>query len=181
MATVDLGGLLDSINDVMAIEPDEAAKLIAAVTAIAKEDGLETATGQTVSATGDVIKVVEGRDHGLKLWVQSAPLSGHEDPRHCTGGSVMSGSALATNISGRHYLLFPFAGMDLKYRLELSVLAFCVLGSAKSYRDIANLNADTRTLIDLPKRLTQLLQCTAGTGSVPLQVDICSQKIHEHV
>ncbi len=32
-------------------KPDEAAKLIEAVIAIAKEDGLETATGQTVSAS----------------------------------------------------------------------------------------------------------------------------------
>jgi hypothetical protein len=65
------------------INPDKVAEFIGAVTAIAKEDGLETATGQTVFDTGDVLRVVEGRGHGLKLWVQSAPLSGHEDPKLC--------------------------------------------------------------------------------------------------
>jgi hypothetical protein len=65
------------------IMPDEAPKFIGAVTAIAKEDGLETAMAQAVSDTGNVLRVVEGRGHGLKLWVQSAPLSGHEDPKLC--------------------------------------------------------------------------------------------------
>jgi hypothetical protein len=64
-------------------KPDEATKFLEAVTAIAKEDGLETAMGQTVFDTGDVLRVVEGRGHGLKLWVQSAPLSGHENPKLC--------------------------------------------------------------------------------------------------
>jgi len=63
--------------------PEEAAKFIGAVTAIAQQDGLETATGQTVSDTGNVVRVVEGRGHGLRLWVQSALLSGHEDPKLC--------------------------------------------------------------------------------------------------
>jgi len=54
-----------------------------AVTTIAKEYGLETAVGQATSDTGNTLKVVEGRGHGLKLWVQSALLSGREDPTLC--------------------------------------------------------------------------------------------------
>ena len=65
------------------IEPDEAARFTRAVTTIAKEDGLETAVGQSVSDTGDIFRVVEGRGHGLKLWVQSTPQSGREDPKLC--------------------------------------------------------------------------------------------------
>jgi hypothetical protein len=65
------------------IKPDETAKFIGAVTAIAKEDGLETAVGQAVADTGNGLRVVEGRGHGLRLWVQSTPLSGREDPKLC--------------------------------------------------------------------------------------------------
>jgi len=65
------------------IKPDETAKFIGAVTTIAKEYGLETAVGQATSDTGNTLKVVEGRGHGLKLWVQSALLSGREDPTLC--------------------------------------------------------------------------------------------------
>jgi hypothetical protein len=65
------------------IKPEETAKFIGAVTAIAKEDGLETAAGQATSDTGNVLRVVEGRGHGLRLWVQSTPLSGKEDPKLC--------------------------------------------------------------------------------------------------
>ena len=56
---------------------------IGAVRAIAKEDGLETALGQVRSDTGNVLTVVEGRGHGLELWVQNEPLSGREDQRVC--------------------------------------------------------------------------------------------------
>lgn len=65
------------------IEPGETAKFIEAVRGIATEDGLETAVGQAVSDTGNVMRVVEGRGHGLQLWVQNAPLSGREDPTVC--------------------------------------------------------------------------------------------------
>jgi hypothetical protein len=65
------------------IKPDDTAEFIGTVTAIAKEDGLQTAVGQAVSDTGDVFRVVEGRGHGLKLWVQSTSLSGREDPKLC--------------------------------------------------------------------------------------------------
>ena len=65
------------------LKPDEATKFIGAVAAIAKEDGLETATGQTAFDTGEVLRVVEGRGRNLKLWVQNIPLSGHEDPKVC--------------------------------------------------------------------------------------------------
>jgi hypothetical protein len=65
------------------IDPDESAKFIEAVTSIAKEDGLATAIGQSVYDTGDVMRIVEGRGHGIKLWVQSMPLSGNEDPTLC--------------------------------------------------------------------------------------------------
>jgi hypothetical protein len=44
---------------------------------------LETAIGETEFNTGSVLRVLEGRGDGLKLWVQSAPLSGHEDPILC--------------------------------------------------------------------------------------------------
>ena len=65
------------------IKPDEATKFIGAVTAIAKEDGLETAEGKAVADTGSTLRVVEGRGHGLTLWVQNNPLSGKEDPTIC--------------------------------------------------------------------------------------------------
>jgi hypothetical protein len=64
-------------------KPDEGTKFLEAVTAIAKDDGMETATSQTVFDNGEVLRVVEGRSYGLQLWVQSAPLSGHEDPKLC--------------------------------------------------------------------------------------------------
>jgi hypothetical protein len=65
------------------IKPDETSKFIGAITSIAKEDGLETALGQATSDTGNVLRVVEGRGHGLKLWVQNVPLSGREDAKLC--------------------------------------------------------------------------------------------------
>jgi hypothetical protein len=65
------------------LEPNEAGRFIGAVESIAKEDGLETAVGQVTSDTGNVLRVVEGRGRGLKLWVQSATLSGDEDPKLC--------------------------------------------------------------------------------------------------
>jgi hypothetical protein len=65
------------------IKPDEASKFIEAVISVAKEDGLRTAVGETAFGSGDVLRVVEGRGNGSKLWVQSVPLSGHEDPKLC--------------------------------------------------------------------------------------------------
>jgi hypothetical protein len=65
------------------IKPAEADRFIGAITALAKEDGLETAKGEIKFNTGSVLRVLEGRGDGLKLWVQSAPLSGHEDPILC--------------------------------------------------------------------------------------------------
>jgi hypothetical protein len=65
------------------IKPEETSKFIEAVTAIAKEDGLETAVGQAAADTGNVLRVVEGRGRGIKLWAQSMPMSGEEDPKLC--------------------------------------------------------------------------------------------------
>jgi hypothetical protein len=65
------------------IKPDETEKFITTIKAIAKEDGLETATGQAVSDTGNVLRVLESRGNGLTLWVQSAMVSGKEDPKLC--------------------------------------------------------------------------------------------------
>jgi|SRR5581483_3903638 len=65
------------------IGPDETAKFIGVLTAIAKEDGLEIAVGQATSDTGNVLKVIEGRGHGLQLWAQNTLLSGSEDPKLC--------------------------------------------------------------------------------------------------
>jgi hypothetical protein len=65
------------------VEPEEAARFIETVTAIAKEDGLETEVSRVVAGPGDVLWIVEGRGHGLRLWVQSTPQSGKEDPRLC--------------------------------------------------------------------------------------------------
>jgi hypothetical protein len=64
-------------------KPDEAEKFLGTMTAIAKDDGLETASSQTAFYNGDLMRVVEGRSIGLNLWVQSAPLSGHENPELC--------------------------------------------------------------------------------------------------
>jgi hypothetical protein len=83
VALVSCSGGRAAYEFYVVIKSDEAAKFIGAVTAIAKEDGLETATGQAVSDTGNVLKVVEGRGHGLTLWVQSTPLSGKEDTKLC--------------------------------------------------------------------------------------------------
>jgi hypothetical protein len=65
------------------IKPDETEKFIGAVTAIAKENDLETAVSQIVAGSGIVSSVVEGRGRGLKLWVTSTLLSGQEDPKLC--------------------------------------------------------------------------------------------------
>jgi hypothetical protein len=65
------------------IKPEETAKFIEAVTAIAKENSLETAANQVVADTGYVSTALEGRGHGLMLWVQNVPLSGTEDPKLC--------------------------------------------------------------------------------------------------
>ncbi len=65
------------------IRPDETGKFIAAVTSIAKEDGLETAVGQTRFDAGNALRVVEGRGRGLTLWAQNTVLSGNEDPKLC--------------------------------------------------------------------------------------------------
>lgn len=65
------------------IEPGEASKFMEAVTARAKEAGMETAEGQAVADTGSVLRVMEGRGHGLTLWVESTLLSGKEDPTLC--------------------------------------------------------------------------------------------------
>jgi hypothetical protein len=43
------------------IKPDEPEKFIGAVTAIAKQEGLQTAAGESVSDTGSVLRAVEGR------------------------------------------------------------------------------------------------------------------------
>jgi hypothetical protein len=64
-------------------KPDETAKFLGAVTSIAKDNGLETAVGKVTFDTGHVLSSVEGRGHGLTLWVQNVPLSGDEDPRLC--------------------------------------------------------------------------------------------------
>jgi hypothetical protein len=65
------------------IKPAEAGRFIGAITALAKEDGLETAISETKFNDANVLRVLEGRGHGLKLWMQNAPLSGHEDPILC--------------------------------------------------------------------------------------------------
>ena len=65
------------------IKPAQTDDFIVAISALAKAEGLETAMSQTVYGTGDVLRFLEGRGHGLKLWVQSAMLSGHENPRLC--------------------------------------------------------------------------------------------------
>jgi len=65
------------------IKPEEATRFMAAVTTIAKEAGLETAEAQAVADTGSTLKVLEGRGHGVKVWVQNVLLSGREDPKLC--------------------------------------------------------------------------------------------------
>ncbi len=65
------------------IKPSEATKFVREVTTIANKAGLETAEAQAVADTGTVLKVVEGRGHGVKLWVQNVLLSGREDPKLC--------------------------------------------------------------------------------------------------
>lgn len=73
------------------IKPGDTAKFIGAVTSIAKENGLETAASQTRFDTGELLRVVEGRGPGLKLWVQNVVLSGNADPRLC----------------GEHHMAYP--------------------------------------------------------------------------
>jgi hypothetical protein len=65
------------------IKPEETAKFIGAVTSIAKESDLEIATSQTTFGTGEILRVLEGRRTGLKLWVQNVVLSGNGDPKLC--------------------------------------------------------------------------------------------------
>ncbi len=65
------------------LAPERTSEFIGVVRAIAKEDGFETAVGQARSDTGSVLTVLEGRGHGVKLWVQNVPLSGEEDKGLC--------------------------------------------------------------------------------------------------
>jgi hypothetical protein len=65
------------------IKPGETGKFIGTITSLAKESSLVTAVGQTISDTGNVTRVVEGRGDGVRFWLQNAPLSGREDPKLC--------------------------------------------------------------------------------------------------
>lgn len=65
------------------IKPEERAKFLESIKSIATEGGMETDEAKAVADTGDTMWVVEGRGHRLKLWVQSTPLSGREDPELC--------------------------------------------------------------------------------------------------
>ena len=82
-ALTSCSGTVVTFKFYVAIKPDETAKFIDAVTAIAKENGLETATDQIVADTGYASTALEGRGHGLMLWVQNVPMSGGEDPKLC--------------------------------------------------------------------------------------------------
>lgn len=64
-------------------KPEEATKFMEAVATIAKEAGMATADAKAVADTGSVLRVLEGRGDGLRLWVESTLLSGKEDPRLC--------------------------------------------------------------------------------------------------
>jgi hypothetical protein len=112
------------------IKPDETAKFIGAVTAIAKEAGMETAEGQAVADTGDVLRVVEGRGHGVTLWVQGTLLSGKEDPKLCgtyfephsdpaqftvfTEPRFFGSRAAATKLGERIFSQIQKAGFDVR-------------------------------------------------------------------
>jgi hypothetical protein len=65
------------------IKPEDTGRLIGAVTSIAKDDGMETAVGHTTFNTGEVLRTVEGRGSGLKLWAQNVVLGGNEDSKLC--------------------------------------------------------------------------------------------------
>lgn len=65
------------------VDPSDTARFMDTVEGIARKAELETARAEDVADTGAVMRVLEGRGNGLKLWMQSAPLSGHEDPNPC--------------------------------------------------------------------------------------------------
>jgi hypothetical protein len=81
LASCSGGGIASKFYVV--VKPDEAAKFMEAVRAISKEAGLETTEAQAVADTGSVLRVVEGRGRGRRLWVESTLLSGNEDPKLC--------------------------------------------------------------------------------------------------
>jgi hypothetical protein len=83
VALTSCTGTVVTFKFYVAIKPDETARFIGAVTALAKENGLETASNQVVADTGYASTALEGRGHGLKLWVQNVPMSGGEDPKLC--------------------------------------------------------------------------------------------------
>jgi hypothetical protein len=114
------------------IKPEEAERFIGSVTAIAKKEGLETAMARPVSDTGNITRVVEGRGHGLKLWVQSMPLSGKEDPKLCgvhpepysdpaqfivfTTAGFLGTKAAATDLGGRVAKQLQESGFDVRHK-----------------------------------------------------------------
>jgi hypothetical protein len=111
-------------------KPAETERFMEEVEALAKEDDLETATSQTQFNNAGVLRVLEGRGHGLKLWVQSAPLSGHEDPILCgvyhephpdpaqfvvfTVPGFFGSTAEATKLGERVFSQLRSAGFDVR-------------------------------------------------------------------
>jgi hypothetical protein len=65
------------------VNPDDTAKFFGEIATIAKENGLETATGQIGADSAVVLRMMEGRGRGVKLWVQNSMLTGREDPSVC--------------------------------------------------------------------------------------------------
>jgi hypothetical protein len=81
LASCSAGGTAYDFYVVM--KPQETERLIAAVTEIAKDNGLETAVSRVVESPGNVLWIVNGWGHGQTLRVQNTPQSGKEDPKLC--------------------------------------------------------------------------------------------------
>src|SRR5665213_885870 len=75
-------------------KPGENERFFAAISSIAKQEGLETASGHTQFDDGGVLRTVEGRGHRLMLWIQNI----------VQGGSAETG---LSRLCGVHHDPYP--------------------------------------------------------------------------
>ena len=76
-------GAPNTVEFYVVMKPEETSSFIGAFRSMASNAGFDTAEARIVSDTGNVLHVIEGRGHSVRLWAQNMPLSGEEDPAKC--------------------------------------------------------------------------------------------------